>query len=71
MDGCFCIKTDLLEFHKIILTVMKKCFHKYKLRMIKFQEFTHFQNNALREDLLSKLLSFNIEMNGKSFTEFF
>ena len=50
---------------------MKKCFHKYKLRMIKFQEFTHFQNNALREDLLSKLLSFNIEMNGKSFTEFF
>ena len=71
MSGCFCIETGLLEFHKIILTVMKKCFQKYKLRMIKLQEFTHFQNNALRDDLLSKLLSSNIEMNGKSFTEFF
>ena len=71
MGGCFCIETGLLEFHKIILTVMKKCFQKYKLRMIKLQEFTHFQNNALRDDLLSKLLSSNIEMNGKSFTEFF
>ena len=50
---------------------MKKCFQKYKPIIINFQEYTHFQKNAFREDLLSKLLNFNIQIDGKSFTEFF
>ena len=43
-------------------TVMKMSFQKYKFRIIKFWDHKHFQNNAFREDLLSQLLNFNIEI---------
>ena len=52
------------------LSVTKKSFQK-KSRKIKFQDHRHFQNNAFREDLLSKLLNLNIEISEKRFTEFF
>ena len=53
------------------LTVMKKSFQKYKPRIIKFRDYRHFQNNPFREDLLSELLDFSIEINDEGFTEFF
>ena len=64
------IETGLSEFHKMALTVMKKSFQKYKPRIIKFRDYRHFQNNAFREDLLSELLNFNIEISDEGFTEF-
>ena len=50
---------------------MKKSFKKYRSRIIKFREYNHFQNNAFREDLLSELLNFNIEIIDESFMEIF
>ena len=53
------------------LNVMEKYFQKYKPRIIKFRDYRHFQNSAFREDLLSELLNFNIEISDEGFTEFF
>ena len=50
---------------------MKKSFKKYRSRIIKFREYNHIQNNAFREDLLSELLNFNIEIIDESFMEIF
>ena len=65
------IETGLSDFYEMALTVMKKSFQKYKRRIIKFQDYKHFQNNAFREDLLCELLNFNIEMSDEGFTEIF
>ena len=65
------IETGLSDFHKMTLTVMKKSFQKYKPRIIKFRDYRDFQNNAVREDLLSELLNFNIEISDEGFTKFF
>ena len=64
------IETGLSDFHKMTFTVMKKSFQKYKPRIIKFWDYRHFQNHAFREDLLSELLNFNIEISDEGFTEF-
>ena len=50
---------------------MKKHFQKYKPRLIKSRDYKHFQNNAFREDLLSELLNFNINISDKGFAELF
>ena len=68
----FCaIETGLSDLHKMTHTVMQKNFQKYKARIRKFRDYKHFQNNAVREDLLSELLNFNIEISDEGFTEFF
>ena len=53
------------------LTVMKKSFQKSKHIIIKFRDYRAFQSNSFREDLLSELLNFNIEISDEGFNEFF
>ena len=53
------------------LTVMKKSFQKHKQRIINFQRYKYFENNAFREELLSEILNFNFEISDKGFSEFF
>ena len=65
------IETGLSDFHKMTLTVTKKSFLEYKPRLIIFRDYRHSQNNAFREDLLSELLNFNIEISDEGFSEFF
>ena len=64
------IETGLSDFHMMTLTAMKKSSQKYRPRIIKFRDYRHFQNNAFREDLLSELVNFNIEISDEGFTEF-
>ena len=52
------IETGLLDFHEITLSL----FRNIKLRVIKFRNYRHFQNNAFKEDFLCELPNFNIEI---------
>ena len=63
----YTIEIGLSDFHKMTLIVVERTFQKYEPRIIKFRDYTHFQNNAFRKDLLSELLTFNIERSDKGF----
>ena len=52
------IETGLLDFHEITLSL----FRNIKLRVIKFRNYRHFQNNTFKEDFLCELPNFNIEI---------
>ena len=70
-NACCAIETSLSDFYKMTFAAMRKHFQKYKPRLIKSRDYNHFQNNAFREDLLSELLNFNINISDKGFAELF
>ena len=49
------IEAGLSDFHKMTITVMKTTFHKLKLKLIYYRDFSMFSNDKFREELLSKL----------------
>ena len=51
-------KTGISDFHKFTFTVLKTYFGKAKLRIIKYRDYKHFDNNELRDEFI-KELSFN------------
>ena len=51
-------ETGTSDFHKLTFTVLKSYFHKAKLRIIKYRDYKHFDNNECRDELIREL-SFN------------
>ena len=45
------IETGLSDFHLMTLTVMKKSFRKFHLRLINYRSYKNFSNEAFRECL--------------------
>ena len=58
------------EFYKMTVTIMNASFQRLKPRIINYNDYRHFQNNVLREELLSKLLNVNIRENKEIFSNF-
>ena len=54
------IETDLTNFHKMTITVMKTTFQKLKPKLIYYRDYIMFSNYKFTEELLSKLSMENI-----------
>ena len=64
------LETDLSEFHKMTVTIMKASFQRLQSRIINYRDYRRFQNDAFREELLSELLNINIGENEEGFSNF-
>ena len=64
------IETGLSDFHLMTLTVMKKSFRKFHLRLINYRSYKNFSNEAFRECLLEKLSKEIFENNDEGLQRF-
>ena len=64
------LETDLSEFHKMTVTIMKASFQRLQSRITNYRGYRRFQNDAFREELLSELLNVNIGENEEGFSNF-
>ena len=53
------IETDLSDFYKMAVTVMKTTFEKLKPNIIRYRDYRKFSNNKFRENLISGLSTKN------------
>ena len=60
------IETDLSDFYKMAVTVMKTTFEKLKPNIIRYRDYRKFSNNKFRENLISRLSTENtrVDYNG-------
>ena len=49
------VETDLSDFHRMTVTVMKTTFKKFKPRTILYRDYKNFQNDRYRDELTQKL----------------
>ena len=54
-------ETDISDFHKLTLTVLKKYFQRAKPRIINYRDYKHFDNNEFRDELIRELSSNNMQ----------
>ena len=64
------IETVLSDLHMMTLTVMRKGFKKFQLRIINYRFYMHFSNEAYRESLINKLSQENFVNNDDGFKRF-
>ena len=57
------IETDLSDFHKMTVTVMKTTFEKLKPNIIHYRDYRKFSNDKFRENLISHLSTENITVD--------
>ena len=53
-------ETSISDFYKLTFTILKTYFQKAKLRMIKYRDCKHFDNNEFRDELIKELPFNNI-----------
>ena len=54
-------ETGISDFHKLTFTVLKTYFQKAKLKIIKYRDYKHFDNNEFRDELIRELSSNNMQ----------
>ena len=54
------LETDLSDFHKMTITVMKTTFQKLKPKLTIYRDYSMLSNDKFREELLYKLSMENI-----------
>ena len=59
------IETDLLDFHKMIFTVMKVTFKKLKQKIINYRDYQNFANNHFRNHIINELSVETIKRGNK------
>ena len=59
------IETELSDFHKVVVTVMKRTYKKSHPKIINYRSHRYFSNQSLREELMQ------IEANGNNCNERF
>ena len=64
------IETDLSDFHKMIVLVMKTTFQKLKPRIVQYRDYTQFSNENFRKKLLENLSLENINTNSNGLENF-
>ena len=64
------LETDLPDFHKMTVTIMKASFQRLQPRIINYRDYRRFQNDVFREELLSELLDVSIGENEEDFSNF-
>ena len=56
-------ETGISDFHKLTFTFLKTYFQKGKLRIIKYRDYKHFDNNEFRDELIKELSSNNMQFD--------
>ena len=64
------IETDLSDFHKMIVSVMKATFQKLKPRTVQYRDYAEFSNDNFRKKLLENLSLENINTNSNGLGKF-
>ena len=59
------IETELSDFHKLVVTVMKTTYKKSQPKIIKYRSYKYFNNESFREELIQ------IQANGNNRDESF
>ena len=67
----FCvIKTDLLDFHRMVVTVTKTLFERSKPTVTEYRGYNKYFENILFRELLCELSNVTLEENANGFEEF-
>ena len=64
------IETDLSDFHKMTVTVMKTTFEKLKPNIIHYRDYRKFSNDKFRKNLISCLSTENIRVDCNDMEKF-
>ena len=57
------VETGLSDFHLMTLTVMRKSFKKYQLKIINYRSYKNFSNEKYKETLIDNLSKENVINN--------
>ena len=71
LQSSFVRETGLCDFRMMILTVMRKNFRKFQLRIINYRFQKHFSNETYRESLINRLSQQNFVNNNGGFQRFY
>ena len=61
------IETGLSGFHKMVITIIKTTFCKFKPKIRNYRKYKNFQNNIFRDSILEELLQVQINNNVDGF----
>ena len=64
------IETGLLDFHKMIVSVLKITFQKLKPRIVQYRDYAQFSNDNFRKKLLENFSLENINTNSNGLEKF-
>ena len=64
------IESDLSDFHKMTVTVMKTTFEKLKPNIIHYRDYRKLSNYKFRENLISRLSNENIRVDCNGMEKF-
>ena len=67
--SCF-IKTDLSDFHRTVVTVIKTSFERLKPSVIDYRDYKSFEKKLFREELLFELSNSTLEESADGLEEF-
>ena len=67
--GCHIIETGLSDFHEMTVIVMRMCFKKQDLRVLRYRDYKRFNRQSFRQDVFANLHeeNVNIKSTGKVF----
>lgn len=71
LQSSFVRETGLCDFRMMILTVMRKNFRKFQLRIINYRFYKHFSNETYTESLINRLSQQNFVNNNGGFQRFY
>ena len=64
------IETGLSDFHKMVVTIMKTTFRKFKPKIINYRKYKNFSNDIFRDSLLEELSQVRINNDDDGFNNF-
>ena len=64
------IETDLSDFHKMTVSVMKTTFQKLKPKIVNYRDYSGFSNDDFRKNLLHNLSLEIINTNSNDLEKF-
>ena len=64
------IETRLSDFHRMIVTVTKMSFQKFRLRVINNRDYKYFYHIRYRNDLKKEISNYYLQFNGSRFSSF-
>ena len=64
------IKTELFDFHKMVVPIMKTTFRKLKLKIINYRKYKNFSNDIFRDTLSEELSQVRINNDDDRFNNF-
>ena len=61
--GCHIIETGLSDFHEMTVIVMRMCFKKQGLRVLRYRDYKRFNTQSFRQDVFANLHEENVNIN--------